>query len=113
MRLIARLIPLVLCAVALGACHSSAYLSKHGRVEKCLDQIGYLAAQSAPALHTPAGLVPPNTKNALKIAEVTGTATARTTKEGCLDRPPTFFVQQVKPAAAVVPAGPRADPPAQ
>jgi uncharacterized lipoprotein len=110
MRLIVRLVPLALCAVALGACHSSSYLRKHAKAEQCVDHAVYLAAQSAPALRTPAGLVAPNTKNALKIAEVTGTPAPRTTKEGCLDKPPSFFAEQAKPAAA---GTKRPDPPAQ
>ena len=110
MRLIVRIVPLAVCAVALGACHSSAYLRKHARAEQCIDHPAYLAAQSAPALRTPDGLASPNTKNALKIAEVTGTAAPRTTKEGCLDKPPNFFAEQAKPAAA---GAKRPDPPGQ
>ena len=110
MRLIVRIVPLAACAVALGACHSSAYLKKHAKAEQCVEHPIYLAAQSAPALRTPDGLSAPNTKNALKIAEVTGTAAPRTTKDGCLDNPPSFFAEQAKPAA---PGSKRPDPPSQ
>ena len=70
----------------------------------------YLAAQTAPGLRTPEGLAAPNTKNALRIAEVTGTPVPRTTKDGCLDRPPNFFAEQAKPAPA---GAKRPDPPGQ
>ena len=110
MRLTIRIVLLVLCAVALGACHSSAYLQKHGKAEQCVEHPIYLAAKSTPPLRTPEGLAAPNTKNALKIAEVTGTAAPRTTKEGCLDKPPNFFAEQAKPAAA---GAKRPDPPGQ
>jgi hypothetical protein len=107
MRLIVRVSMFAMCAVALGACHS---FGKHAKAEQCVDHPVYLAAQSAPALRTPDGLVAPNTKNSLKIAEVTGTAAARTTKDGCLDKPPSFFAEQAKPAAA---GAKRPDPPSQ
>ena len=110
MRLIVRIVSLVLCAVALAACHSSAYLRKHAKAQQCIDNPIYLAAQSAPALRTPDGLAPPNTKNALRIAEVNGTPVARTTKDGCLDKPPNFFGEQAKPAVAA-PAVARPEPP--
>jgi uncharacterized lipoprotein len=110
MRLTIRIVLLALCAVALGACHSSGYLQKHGKAAQCVEHPIYLAAQSAPPLRTPEGLVAPNTKNALKIAEATGTATPRTTKDGCLDKPPSFFAEQAKPSAA---GAKHPDPPAQ
>jgi uncharacterized lipoprotein len=110
MRLIDRVLPLAACALALGACHSSAYLRKHAKAEQCIEHPAYLAAQSAPALHTPDGLAAPNTKNALRIAEVTGTPAPRTTKEGCLDKPPNFFADQAKPSAG---GAKRPDPPMQ
>ena len=110
MRLIVRIVPLAACAVALGACHSSAFLKRHAKAQQCVEHPVYLAAQSAPALRTPDGLVAPNTKNALKIADVTGTAAPRTTKEGCLDKPPNFFAEQAKPTAA---GAKHPDPPSQ
>jgi len=110
MQLIVRILTLALCAVVLGGCHSSAYLRKHAKAEQCIEHPVYLAAQNAPALRTPDGLVAPNTKNSLKIAEVTGTAAPRTTKDGCLDKPPSFFAEQAKPAAA---GAKRPDPPSQ
>jgi hypothetical protein len=107
MHLIVRFVPLALCAVALGACHSSAYLQKHAKAKACVEHPAYLAAQNASALRTPEGLTPPSTKNAMKIGDVSGVATARTTKDGCLDKPPNFFAEQAKPSAAprTVPQG--------
>ena len=110
MRLIVRIVPLALCAVVLAACHSPAFLHRHAKAEQCIEHPVYLAAQSAPVLRTPDGLAAPNTKNALKIAEVVGTAAPRTTKDGCLDRPPSFFAEQAKPAAA---GAKRPEPPGQ
>ncbi len=110
MRLIIRIVPFALCAIALGACHSTAYLRKHARAEQCVEHPIYLAAESTPALHTPEGLAAPNTKNGLKIADVAGTPVPRSTKDGCLDKPPSFFAEQVKPTAA---GAKHPDPPTQ
>jgi hypothetical protein len=100
MRLIVRIVLLAACAVALGACHGFGLFGRHGKAEPCVDHAAYLEAQNASTLHTPEGLAPPNTKNALKIADVPGAATHRTTKDGCLDRPPSFLGEQARPPAA-------------
>ncbi len=108
MRLIVRLFLLTLCATLLGGC-----FSRSQRELPCTDHPGYLAAGAAAPLRTPQGLAAPNTKNALKIGEVSSPATARTTKDGCLDRPPKFFGEQAKPALAVPVPQAMPEPPAQ
>lgn len=109
MRLIVRFLVLLPCAVALAGCHSSAYLRKHAKAVSCVEHPAYLAAQSVAPLRTPDGLTPPNTKNAMKVSEVSGTARARTTQEGCLDKPPNFFAEQAKPTAAAARPVPQGD----
>jgi hypothetical protein len=107
MRLIARTVPIALCLVALAGCqHSPAFLRTHqATAAPCVDHPVYLAATTVASLRTPEGLVPPNTKNSLKIGEASAPAQARTTKQGCLDKPPTFFGEQAKP-----PVGPTEKP---
>jgi len=107
MRLIVRVVPLALSLIAVAGCHSPAFLRKHHAADKaCVENDVYLKAASVPSLKTPEGLAPPNTKNSLKIPDASGQTapTVRTTKQGCLDKAPTFFGDKAKPAA--VPAAP-------
>ncbi len=97
MRLIVRAVPLALCLVGLTGCHHLPFTHQGEKAEPCVDHPAYLAAGSAPALKTPEGMVAPNTKNSLKIGEASAPAQARTTKQGCLDRAPSFFGEQAKP----------------
>jgi uncharacterized lipoprotein len=91
MRLIVRV-----CAIAafagLGGCHLHLLAD-----EACLDRQPYDGAVSAPPLRAAEGLPPANTKNSLKIPEVTGTVKPRKEGESCLDRSPSFFADRPKP----------------
>ena len=44
-----------------------------------------------PPLEVPAGLEPPDTRNALKIPELAEPEAPRTEADGCLDAPPSYF----------------------
>ena len=46
---------------------------------------------SIPPLEIPAGFDPPDTRNALKIPELTEPERPRTELEGCLEEPPPYF----------------------
>lgn len=46
---------------------------------------------SIPPLEVPAGLEPPDTRNALKIPELAEPEPPRTEADGCLDAPPSYF----------------------
>ena len=117
MRLITLALPIALCLVAVSGCHhSAAYLRTHSGSNSttgkpCVDRAAYLAANTAAPLKTPEGLVAPNTKNSLKIGDVAASAPAqaRTTSQGCLDKPPSFFGEKAKlpvtPGEKPVPVG--------
>ncbi len=47
--------------------------------------------ETIPPLEVPAGMDPPDTRNALKIPELTEPERPRTEAEGCLDEPPSYF----------------------
>ena len=68
--------------------------------DSCFDKQAYQSARPGTPLHAVDGLALPNTKNALKIPEDVAPAPSRTEKQGCLDRPPSVFVDKAKPAAA-------------
>ncbi|HJS21826.1 MAG TPA: hypothetical protein VJ764_04160 [Steroidobacteraceae bacterium] len=46
---------------------------------------------SIPPLEIPAGLEPPDTRNALKIPELSEPERPRTEADGCLEEPPSYF----------------------
>ena len=102
---------LVACG-ALGGCH-------HGlRAAPCTAGEPYTRAQSAPPVRTAEGLAAPNTHNALKIPETTAPVRQRSSADGCLDQPPSFYPGRPKPGAKAAPhsatpaaTGPVAVPP--
>jgi hypothetical protein len=51
----------------------------------------YGNGDTIPPLDIPAGLEPPDTRNALKIPELAEPERPRTKAEGCLDQPPSYF----------------------
>ena len=63
----------------------------------------YAGAQEVPPLQAPAGLDPPNTRNALKIPPLNTPERIRGKDEPCLDIPPPFATPKAaapKPAEA-------------
>jgi hypothetical protein len=101
----------ILCLIALPAvragCHRDGV-----RDEPCIAGQQYLKAQSVPPLRTVDGLAAPNTRNALKIPEVTAPLRVRSMREGCLDESPSFFPGRPKPGqkATAQPATPTTPP---
>jgi hypothetical protein len=57
----------------------------------CGEPASYGSDESIPPLEIPAGLEPPDTRNALKIPELTEPERPRTEAEGCLDEPPSYY----------------------
>ena len=49
------------------------------------------SGESVPPLEVPPGFDPPDTRNALKIPELSEPERPRTEAEGCLDEPPSYF----------------------
>jgi uncharacterized lipoprotein len=47
--------------------------------------------ETIPPLEVPAGLEPPDTRNALKIPELSEPERPRTSADGCLEEPPSYF----------------------
>lgn len=70
------------------------------------DNKAYVGAKELPPLKAPPGLEPPNTRNALKVPELTTPERVRGKNEPCLDAPPPFAPQKV-----VTPAPPPAPSP--
>jgi uncharacterized lipoprotein len=65
--------------------------------ELCKAPEGYAEAAEAPTLRVPTGLQAPDTRNALRIPDLTTPPPpARTKEQGCLDQPPPYTV--AKPA---------------
>jgi hypothetical protein len=107
MRRLTSILCLIALAAVLAGCH------RHGvRDEPCTAGQQYLKAQSVPPLRTVDGLAAPNTRNALKIPEVTAPLRARSVRDGCLDESPSFFPGRPKPGqkATAPPATPSTPP---
>ena len=60
--------------------------------ESCEEAPGYAGARELPPLRVPEGMSAPDTRNALRIPEVT--APARPADGRCIDAPPDFYPQQ-------------------
>ena len=83
---------LALLALGLSGCHAL-------RGNSCNAPQVYQGAKSVPPLKIPAGLDAPETTNALRIPALNEPAPpARTTKDPCLDAPPSFKVRQAAAA---------------
>jgi hypothetical protein len=107
MRSLTSILCLIALAAVLAGCH------RHGvRDQPCTAGPHYLNAQSVPPLRTVDGLAAPNTRNALKIPEVTAPLRAHSMREGCLDESPSFFPGRPKPGqkATAPPATPTPPP---
>jgi uncharacterized lipoprotein len=66
--------------------------------ELCKEPEGYAQAAEAKALTVPAGLESPDTRNALRIPDLTTPPPPPRTKgQGCLDEPPSYTVAKPKP----------------
>jgi uncharacterized lipoprotein len=65
--------------------------------ELCKEPEGYASAVEAKSLTIPAGLESPDTRNALRIPDLsTPPPPARTKEQGCLDQPPSYTVTKPK-----------------
>jgi uncharacterized lipoprotein len=81
------LAPLAMCA---SGCHVVRAISKR----ECHEPQPYMKATSVPSLQIPTGLDAPDTTNALRLPALNEPAPPpRTSKDPCLDEPPSFKVQ--------------------
>ena len=105
------IVPIVLALAGLAGCRAF-------RDEPCSARQPYQSATSVPPLVAAEGGAPPNTRNALKIPDVS--AAARPQQARCLDEPPRFYDDSGKagakptppqsPAAEAPPAAPSPQP---
>jgi len=83
MRIAGTLLIAVLAVATISGCKS--------HMETCSQtNKDYAGAQELPPLTAPAGLEPPNTRNALKIPPLNTPERVRGKNEACLDIPPPF-----------------------
>jgi hypothetical protein len=73
---------LLILGASLTGCRSTA---------SCSEPSDTGSGASIPPLEIPAGLEPPDTRNALKIPELTEPERPRTEAEGCLEQPPSYY----------------------
>jgi uncharacterized lipoprotein len=91
---VAALAPLLLC---MSGCH---FLRSKVTQNTCNKPQPYQSQHSDPALKVPPGLDAPSTGNALKIPALNEPAPpARTTRDPCLDYPPSYKVVKPPPQA--------------
>lgn len=65
--------------------------------ELCKEPVGYAEAQEGKTLIIPAGLEAPDTRNALRIPDLsTPEPPPRTKGDGCLDEPPNYVLPKPK-----------------
>ena len=75
-----------LALLALAGCSS-----KHrDRASSCRETTEVTQAKNLPALQVPPGLDAPDTRNAIKVPELTEPERARSAREPCLSRPPSY-----------------------
>jgi uncharacterized lipoprotein len=66
--------------------------------EVCKEPVGYADSREGKTLTIPAGLESPDTRNALRIPDLsTAEPPARKKGEGCLDEPPSYTLPKPKP----------------
>jgi uncharacterized lipoprotein len=68
------------------------------------DNKDYIGAKEMPPLKAPDGLEPPDTRNALKIPQISAPERVRGREETCLDAPPPFSTAKAVPAPQPAPA---------
>ncbi len=90
-----QLIVRILAVAALAACAGCSST----RSASCAENQHYESAVSIAPLRAAEGLPPANTKNALKVPDVTTEAKPRKSSDACLDRAPSFYADRPKPAA--------------
>jgi uncharacterized lipoprotein len=61
------------------------------RSYQCSEPSANDTADVIPPLEVPPGLEPPDTRNALKIPELSEPERPRTKADGCLEEPPSYF----------------------
>lgn len=80
---------LVLAALATAGCNP--FRRHSAGSELCKEPVGYADATEGKSLTIPAGLESPDTRNALRIPDLsTPEPPPRTKDQGCLDEPPSY-----------------------
>jgi hypothetical protein len=85
---------LILClaAAALQGCAWMPWVHRNpNRVEKCREPALPALVPSIPLLKAPEGLDPPDTRNAVKIPDLTSPDKPRSPKDPCLSTPPSYL----------------------
>jgi hypothetical protein len=80
-----RLLVLALAGVALSSC---SWMGRHG--DKCREAAVPAGLENRPPLHAGAGLDAPDTRNAVKVPELTEPEKPRTKSDPCLSMPPSY-----------------------
>jgi uncharacterized lipoprotein len=76
---------------------------KSGKVSCRQTNKDYVGAKEMPPLKAPPGLETPDTRNSLKVPDLTTPERVRGRDEACLDMPPPFATPASKPAEAAKP----------
>jgi uncharacterized lipoprotein len=76
---------------------------KSGKVSCRQTNKDYVGAKEMPPLKAPPGLEAPDTRNALKVPELSTPERVRGRDEACLDMPPPFSTPGQKPTDAAKP----------
>jgi uncharacterized lipoprotein len=76
---------------------------KSGKVSCRQTNKDYVGAKEMPPLKAPPGLEAPDTRNALKVPDLSTPERVRGRDEACLDMPPPFSTPGQKPADAAKP----------
>jgi hypothetical protein len=83
---------LCLAAAGLQGCAWMPWVHTTAKAEKCREPaLPARAASSIPLLQAPEGLDPPDTRNAVKIPDLSSPDTPRSPAAPCLSSPPTYL----------------------
>lgn len=82
---------LCLAAAGLQGCAWIPWIHTSAKAEKCREPALPAVVPSIPLLKAPEGLDPPDTRNAVKIPELTTPDSPRSAKNKCLSAPPTYL----------------------
>jgi hypothetical protein len=82
---------LCLAAAALQGCAWIPWVHRSNSVQKCREPALPPQVNSIPLLKAPEGLDPPDTRNAVKVPELTTPDRPRSPKDPCLSLPPSYL----------------------
>ncbi len=99
---------LIVCTAVVGCSRDEAV--------RCVTDLRYSTARSAPPVQIPDDLSPPNESDAIRLPPDATVAAASATPGGCLESPPSFFrdempFQRRSGEQPQAPATPASDPP--